>query len=312
MYLSYKSSKIVLSSLIFLSSFVISTTFWLTPKEEKWVITIESPALAYESPERFTPFALEEAPEDIDYRVSILPYDEDRNDDMYIVLPTLGLITPIVFVPEGTQDHADMSQWREIDINKYLVEWVMHYANSWMPGEVWNPVIFGHSNYFVDKPGKDSYKSIFADIMDIDVWPLSEMRVYTKQDNWEYELKKFNILESYETHPTDVEILRPKWGKELTVFACTNGLKWRWILRGRLIEPNELLVPYEMKYTMYDIVQWIQSKSDARAQRVVIEWVKAIEKARKWLPASDKEFEDKLTEYVLNYIERELVKVYPS
>lgn len=294
-------------SILLVQSF-FTHVFALTPKEEKWVITIESPALSYTSPDWFTPFSLEEAPEDIDYWTSIIPYEEDRNEDMYVVMPTLGLITPVVFVPEWSQDNKDMTSWKEIDINKYLVEWVMHYASSGMPWDEWNPVIFWHSNYFADKEGK--YKSIFADIMALDVGPTDEMWVFTKTDGSEYDLKKFNISESYETDPSDVEILRPKWWKELTVFGCTNWLKWRWILRWREIESNEILVPYTMKYEMYDIIEWLKNKPDARKKKIVVEWVKAIEEIRKTIPKDWLDYEWKLKKYVLNYIERELVKVY--
>ncbi len=304
----FMRNLIYLTISILVSGSLFWNVFALTPKEEKWVITIESPALSYTSPERFTPFPLEEAPEDVEYWTSIIPYTEDRNEDMYVVLPTLWLITPVVFVPEWSQDNKDMTSWKEIDINKYLVEWVMHYASSGMPWDIWNPVIFWHSNYFADKPGK--YKSIFADIMAMDVGPTDEMWVFAKNDSGEYDLKKFTISESYETHPTDVEILRPKWGKELTVFWCTNWLKWRWILRGREIESNEILVPYLMKYDMHDITASLKGKPDARKKKIVVEWVKAIENIRKTIPKEWLWYEGKLKKYVLNYIERELVKIY--
>jgi len=53
------------------------------------VITIKSPSIERESPDWFTPFSLEEAPEDIDYWKSIIPYDQDKDELMYIVMPTL-------------------------------------------------------------------------------------------------------------------------------------------------------------------------------------------------------------------------------
>lgn len=286
-----------------------STTFGLTPKDQKWVITLKSPSLSWQSPTWFTPFALEDAPDDIDYRLSILPHSDDKDEFMYIVLPTLGIITPIVFVPEWSSDHTAMTSGKEIDINKYLVEWVMHFAGSGIPWDVWNPVIFGHSNYFADKPGKDSYKSIFADIMNLDVGATDEMWIYTKWPDGEYVLKKFTIEESYETVPTDVGILRPKWGKELTVFACTNGLAGRWILRWKLIEDNAILVPYTTKYRIYDIIEDL--KENPNKANIIIQWMKEIERVRantpKWW-----DYKIKLKKYVINYIERELVLQYPT
>jgi sortase (surface protein transpeptidase) len=63
-------------------------------------------------------------------------------------------------------------------------------------------------------------------------------------------LYKYRINESYDTVPTDVGILRPKGGKELTVFACTDGLNGRWILRGTLIEQDDMLVLNRMRVKM--------------------------------------------------------------
>ncbi len=295
--------KVISISLIWMLLFW--TSFWLTPKADKWVVTISSDALEWQSPTWFTPFPLEKAPEDIEYWTWILPYKEDRNDDMYIVLPTLWLITPVVFVPEWSKDFKDMTSWREIDINDYLPEWVMHYPGTWIPWEVANPVIFGHSNFFKDREGK--YKSIFADLMNLDAISRDEMRVYVKVD-WEYELRKFTIDESYETTPDDVWILKPKWWKELTVFACTEWLKWRWILRWKLVENNELLVPYKMKYRMSDILDSLEN-SPSR-QKIIIEWVKKIKDVRESMPTSWLTYDDKMKKYVVNWIERELVKLY--
>ena len=291
---------------VILSVMLVSgSSFALTPKAEKWVITIESDALEWQSPTWFEPVALENASEDIEYWTSILPYKEDRNDDMYIVLPTLWLITPVVFVPEGSEDYKNMTTWKEIDINKYLPEWVMHYPGTWMPWEVANPVIFGHSNYFAKEEGK--YKSIFADLMNLDVSPRDEMWVFTKEDD-EYELRKFTIEESYETTPDDVWILKPKGGKELTVFACTEWLKWRWILRGKMIENNEVLVPYLYKYRMSDILSDLADSP--KRQSIIIEWMKKIKDAREDIPTSWLTYDDKMKKYVINWIERELVKLY--
>jgi hypothetical protein len=36
----------------------------------------------------------------VDYWTSIIPFEEDRNADVYIVMPTIGVVAPIVFVPE--------------------------------------------------------------------------------------------------------------------------------------------------------------------------------------------------------------------
>jgi hypothetical protein len=255
--------------------------------------------LEYESPDRFTAYPLDEAPEDISYWTSILPYPEDRNEDMYLVLPTLGLITPVVGVPRDTPDFDAMVAGKEIDINKYLVEGVMHYPNTGIPGQVGNPVIFGHSNFF--KKGEGKYKTIFADLMALDPDITDEMWIYLKQPSGDYELLKFSVLRSYETVPTDVGILKPQGGKELTVFGCTNGLEGRWILRGKLIENDEVLVPYAVKFRFMDLIEQLEKKSPERRKEIIVAVLERIEQITSALPTQNASYHDKFKKYILNF-----------
>lgn len=182
--------------------------FSLTPKEEKGVRVLKSPKLVYESPEWFTPFPLEDAPQSLDYRLSILPY-ESGSAQSYLVIPTLGLITPVIYIPEHSSDYRTMRAGEEIDINLYLVDGVLHYASTAYPNQEGNMVIFGHSNFFKDGTGK--YKTIFADLMNLDVSERDELWLFDKNPLSEvYELLKYRITASYETVPTDVGILQPQ------------------------------------------------------------------------------------------------------
>lgn len=104
-----------------------------------------------------------------------------------------------------------------------------------------------------------------------------EMWIYRKQASGSYELLKFSILKSYETAPTDVGILKPQGGKELTVFGCTNGLEGRWILRGKLIENDEVLVPYLTKFKFLDLIDQLQKKSPERRKEIIVAVLEKIE-----------------------------------
>ena len=259
---------------VFISLFLLLwSSYWLTPKEDKWVITIESDTLEWESPEWLVPISLEAAPDTLDYWKSILPYENHKNEEWYIVIPTLWIISPVVFVPKWSQDYEDMTSGKEIDINKYLPRWVMHYPATWLPGEVANITIFWHSNFFLDREG--DFNSIFADLMSLDVWVTDEIRFF--HDVVENEqLFKYKIVESYETDPTDVWVLRPRWWKEITVFTPTNWLKWRWIIKWKMIEDNEILVPYVLKEYMWRITQ--ELKNDPERQAKIISYMKRIKK----------------------------------
>lgn len=283
----------------------------LTSKDDKWVITLKSDRLAWESPDWFTPFSLPEAPKDIAYWKSIIPYEGAQDEDMYIVMPTLWLITPVQFVLEDSADYDNMTQWREIDINKYLNHWVMHYPSTGLPWTQWNPVIFGHSNFFAN--GQWNYKTIFADIMNLDVWYEDEVWVYVREEDKEteteteeeeYELRKFAIEKSYETVPTDVGILTPQWGKELTLFACTNGLEWRWILRTRLIEPDETLVPYDMKFRLLKAIEKLEVLPEAKQNEILSTFLTELELVR--VSTQGESYEDKFKRYLLDYFEKKV------
>lgn len=285
----------------------------LTPKEDKWVKTLKSTRLAWESPERFTPFPLEKAPTSLDYWVDLLEDKQDHSAEMYVVLPTLGLITPVIKVPEWTSDYKEMTGGKEIDINKYLNNWVMHYPGTGIPWDVGNPVIFGHSNFF--KHGEWRYKTIFADIMNLDVGFEDEIWVFIKKNagsaiDWsismdeQYEKKRFRINESYETAPTDVEILRPKWWKELTVFACTNGLEGRWILRGKLIENNEVLVPIPMRVRFLQAIEKLNELPEARQEDIKKIFLARATDVKDGVAGTS--YEDKFKKYLVNYFMREV------
>jgi hypothetical protein len=67
------------------------------------------------------------------YRQNILPYSEYRNEDLYLVIPQLGLVTPIVEIPKGSNDEALMNNGQNIDINSYLNEGIIEYVQSVAP-----------------------------------------------------------------------------------------------------------------------------------------------------------------------------------
>lgn len=282
--------------------------FALTPKEQKWVKVLKWASLAYEQPDRATPFSLDQAPDTITYRKSILPYQEDQDADMYIVLPTLGIVAPIIILSEDSWDYQQMFAWNQININKYLIRWVLLHAGTWIPGEVWNPVIFGHSNFYKNKLG--DYKTIFADIMNLDVGHHDEIWIFVKQKNGTYDLRKFSIQASYETVPEDIGVMKPQGGKEITVYACTNWLAWRWILKGKYREKNETLVPYPMIWEMDDMIEKLEELDEARRKDIIKIVLNKIESVRKHIVSWNLTYHDKFKKYLLNWIERKLIEVY--
>lgn len=128
-----------------------------------------------------------------------------------------------------------------------------------------------------------------------------EMWIYLKQPSGEYELLKFSIEKSYETSPTDVGILKPQGGKELTVFGCTNGLEGRWILRGKLIENDEVLVPYTIKFRFMDLIDQLETKSPERRKEIIVAVMEKIEEIISRIPTSGVSYHDKFKKYILHF-----------
>lgn len=146
--------------------------------------------------------------------------------------------------------------------------------------------------------------------MNLDVGPYDEIWVYTRKEDGTYQMQRFEIEHSYETVPSDVEILLPLGGKELTVFACTNGLAGRRILRARYIEDEEVLIPFPMRQRTYELMKKLSEKSPERQKEIADIVINRIEEILPTIPSKTDNYHLKFKKYVLQYLERELVEVY--
>lgn len=207
---------------------------------------LESSQLVRTPPERFVPHSLSDAPEDISYRKRVLPYAEDRDADMYLVIPQLGLVTPIQHIPQDSTDRNSMINGSEISINKYLKGGIIEYASSSAPWYRGKRIDFGHSNYYASDTGR--YRTIFSNLMRLD--PDDQVRYYVKQPTGEYELYKYLITESYPSAPSNVDALRRDGnGADALIFGCYNGLKGRRMIEATYIgEPKEVFVNDDQRF----------------------------------------------------------------
>lgn len=78
---------------------------------------------------------------------------------MYIVIPTTGVVTPVMSIPEDTRDFSILVSGKETNVQPYLQNGVLHYPKTANPGEYGNMVVAGHSSYFTWSPGR--FKTIF-------------------------------------------------------------------------------------------------------------------------------------------------------
>lgn len=130
---SNRMKKVVMTIiLVAVGSFGMS--FALTDpyiKEQQLGIDLyfESSNLDYTPPTRFKPVDLDKAPENIEHWLyNVLPYEQDRNENVYLVIPQLGLVTPVVDIPGGSTDYNRMINGQDFAINNYLKGGIIEYV----------------------------------------------------------------------------------------------------------------------------------------------------------------------------------------
>ncbi len=282
-----------------------------------WDLFLESASLVYTPPTWFQPHSLSSAPTDASYWINdVLPYEEDRYEDIYLVIPQLWLVTPVVQIPKWGSDYTNMKNWYQIDINKYLVSWIIEYASSVKPWYWGKRIDFWHSNYFKDKAWR--YKSIFASLMALD--PGDQAWYFVKNQSWGYDLERYQVDQSFNVNPTEwvKYMARDEEGADALIFWCTHWLDWRWmILASYMGEPMWKPVPYVDPFANLDsTLRWRVSKQIRKINRLktnakkyeIVQLVKVIWNIRekKWnsLTAAEK--------LLLDFIEHELVAIFPG
>ncbi len=185
-------------------------------------------------PDRFKP----SDNKDIAYWLEVLPYEEYRYHNQYLVIPKMGLVTPIIELDKWSDDYKKALKGKNFDYNKYLVGWPTIYPGTASIGTEWNTFIFGHSNYRKNKPGK--FKNIFRVTYNIEEW--DKIRVYKKiGEKWvffEYTVNVSKLISA-----KDTSVLLPTKGKiTISLSACRpiGTAQKRRLNRGELTYVEEL------------------------------------------------------------------------
>ena len=99
-------------------------------------------------------------------------------------------------------------------------------------------------------------------------------------------MRKFKITASYETVPEDTSILNATADKELTIFACTNGLEGRRVVKARFIETYETLIPYSIKRAREDALIKIEKLPPLMRiniiERIILKTTPLLEKSKEF------------------------------
>ncbi len=247
--------------------FILILTFWatvqaLTPISQKWVPIDRSPNLVRTPPTWFQPHSLATAPTSIDYWMDVLPFPGDRyTSSQYIVVPTLWLVAPIKFWSQADQERFLKGQ--EVNIDPYLRNWIMYYHGTNWIGSNGNAVYFGHSNHYRNDPGR--YKTIFGNIMALDP-TVDQLWFYQRQGSSStYTRYIYSVKQSFQTTPENVQVLLPQWWAEVTLIACTDWLNGRWIIKGQLIDSDQVVANYarwDEREIEKEEITWVVEEGD--------------------------------------------------
>ena len=140
--------------------------------------------------------------------------------DPVITIPKINVNAPIVFAKSNI----------EAAIQKDLENGVVHYANTALPGQNGNSVIFGHSSNDWWEPG--GYKFVFVLLDKLQIGDTFTVNYNSQQ--YLYEVYETKVVE-----PTDLSVLNQPATPEMTLITCSPpGTSWkRLIVRAKQIHP---------------------------------------------------------------------------
>ena len=252
MKLSYLLFALALVSLHY-STFVPST-FALSSLESKWVQIITSPNVDTDPPS----WRRKLDSSDLRERLAILPNTGDRIGDEYIIMPEIGIITPLIHTPETDPRYADIVAGKSLDVNDFLQQWVHHYPGTTLPWQTGNALIGWHSNFY--KNQKTDFTAIFGTLPMLD--PGDEVWYYRRVSEWLWSDQswikyRYTVTRSYETVANDGWVFDPIGsGSELTFYTCVpiGTSQKRWIVRVNLESSQQIYYPIMTQ--SYNNISW--------------------------------------------------------
>jgi LPXTG-site transpeptidase (sortase) family protein len=143
------------------------------------------------------------------------------SDAPVLTIPKINVHAPVNFVPT-----LDESQ-----VLKSLESGVVHYANTANPGEIGNPVIFGHSSNDWWEPGSFKYVFVLLDKLT----PGDQFTVDYQGTRYVYAVTGSQVVD-----PTNVGVLAQTDTPTFTLITCSPpGTSWRrLVVSAKQISPN--------------------------------------------------------------------------
>jgi LPXTG-site transpeptidase (sortase) family protein len=146
---------------------------------------------------------------------------EDIGPDNTLFIPKIGVEAPIVYAKSRNQE----------EINKLLLEGVVHYFGTAEPGERGNVFITGHSSFYWWSEGK--YNTVFSILDKLVVGDVINVNYGGKK----YTYKVFDIKV---VSPSDITVLNQSNESILSLMTCTPvGTNYRrLIVRASQTDPD--------------------------------------------------------------------------
>lgn len=146
---------------------------------------------------------------------------EKAEPDNTLFIPKIGVEAPIMFAKSRDQQ----------EINKLLLEGVVHYTDTALPGEIGNTFITGHSSYYWWSKGE--YNNVFSILDKLVTGDI----VYTHYNFRRYTYKVFEVKV---VSPRDTSVLEQGDDSILTLMTCTPvGTNYkRLIVKAKQISPD--------------------------------------------------------------------------
>lgn len=260
----------VMLIIVLLASLLVSpsTTLWYDAKNTKEWKVYTSKSVDTSVPEWFAP----QDTKDLNYRLKVLPYSEDRGRDQYLVIPAMWLVSPINELDKTSPDYRAAIRWSTFDYDSYLVSWPTIYPGTASVWETGNSFIFAHSNFWRNKPGR--YKTIFRLTYNIQSWDV--LYFYKKIDNQRH-FYEYIVYKSFLVNETDVYVMNQVDDKSMvTLSACYPiwTAQKRWINQADLVTWS--ILPSFYRPTNIPEQMWNRTISSPHYDRVLRTYIQQI------------------------------------
>jgi LPXTG-site transpeptidase (sortase) family protein len=180
--------------------------------------------------------------------------------DEYIVMPELGIVSPVIYTPSTDPRYKDIVEGRNLDVNEFLKQGVHHYPGTSLPGFEGNALIGWHSNFF--KNQATDFTSIFHNLPMLDSGDVVWYYKRATPESWMRYV--YIVTQSYETKSDDARVFDPIGsGVEMTFYTCVpiGTADNRWIVRTQLESSQQVFYPQTIE--SYDNFVWYQDLDEA-------------------------------------------------